>query len=65
MPAVPFPQNNNRIVIAALDGELVGNASCGMTATLAHENPDYSKFGVTNREYAHIRGVVTYAVHKL
>ena len=62
-----IPAEHNRIVIAAIDGELTVKRLIrhdGKTY-LAPENPDYPKFDITNREYVHIWGVVTYAVHKV
>ena len=32
---------------------------------LAPENPDYPEFDITEREYIHIWGVVTYVIHKV
>ena len=58
---------HNRIVIAALDGELTVKRLIRQRGKvyLAPENPEYPKFDITNREYVHIWGVVTYVVHKV
>ncbi len=58
---------HNRIVIAALDGELTVKRLVRSQGRvyLAPENPEYPMFEITNREYVHIWGVVTYVVHKL
>ena len=58
---------HNRIVIAALDGELTVKRLIRQRGKvyLAPENPEYPKFDITNREYVHICGVVTYVVHKV
>ena len=58
---------NNKIVIAALDGELTVKRLLRQRGKvyLAPENPEYPKFDITNREYVHIWGVVTYVVHKV
>lgn len=58
---------HNRVVIAALDGELTVKRLVrrrGRVA-LAPENPDFAEIDITEREYVHIWGVVTYVVHKL
>ena len=34
-------------------------------AYLAPENPSCPKFDITNREYVHVWGVVTYVLHKV
>ena len=56
------PAEHNRIVIAALDGELTVKRLVRQRGRvyLAPENPDYPKIDITNREYVHIWGVVTY-----
>ena len=58
---------HNRIVIAALDGELTVKRLIRQRGKvyLAPENPEYPKFDITNMEYVHIWGVVTYVVHKV
>lgn len=58
---------NNRIVIAALDGELTVKRILrrGKRAFLAPANPAYPEIEITEREHVHIWGVVTYAVHRL
>lgn len=58
---------HNRVVIAALDGELLVKflkQRAGRT-WLAPANPDYPNIEITGREYVHIWGVVTYVLHKL
>lgn len=58
---------HNRVVIAALDGELtvkrLKRRAGGVF--LVPENPDYPEIDITEREYVHVWGVVTYVVHKL
>ncbi len=58
---------HNRIVIAAIDGELTVKRLLRQRSKvfLAPENPDYPKIDITNREHVHIWGVVTYAIHKV
>ena len=58
---------HNRIVIAALDGELTVKRLVRRhdRVLLVPENPEYPEFDITEREYVHIWGVVTYVVHKL
>lgn len=58
---------HNRIVIAALDGELLVKRLVrrGHRTWLAPANPDYPEIEITMREYVHIWGVVTYVLHKL
>lgn len=58
---------HNRVVIAALDGELLVKRLLrrGKRVYLAPANPDYPEIEITNREYVHIWGVVTFVVHKL
>ena len=59
--------SHDRVVIAALDGELTVKRLIRRKGRvlLAPENPDYPEFDITEREYVHIWGVVTYVVHKL
>ena len=59
--------SHNRVVIAALDGELVVKRLVRRNGRvlLVPDNPDYPEFDITNREHVHIWGVVTYAIHKL
>lgn len=61
------PAENNRIVIAALDGELTVKRLVRRhdKVFLAAANPDYPDFDITHSEYIHIWGVVRYAIHKL
>lgn len=58
---------HDRVVIAALDGELTVKRLVRRRGRvlLAPENPDYPEIDITEREYVHIWGVVTYVVHKL
>lgn len=58
---------HNRVVIAALDGELLVKRLTrrGSKVYLAPANPDYPEIEISNREYVHIWGVVTYVLHKL
>ena len=58
---------HNRVVIAAVDGELTVKRLVRRQGRvlLMPENPEYSPIDITEREYIHIWGVVTYAVHKL
>lgn len=58
---------HNRIVIAALDGELLVKRIVrrGGKTYLAPANPEYPEIDITNREYVHIWGVVSYVLHKL
>ncbi len=62
-----LPAEHNRIVIATLDGELTVKRIVWQRSRvfLAPENPDYPKFDITDREYVHIWGVVTYAIHRV
>ena len=59
--------SHNRIVIAALDGELLVKklVQRGRRTFLAPANPDFPEIEITNREYVHIWGIVTYVLHKL
>ena len=58
---------HNRIVIAALDGELTVKrlVRCQGRVLLMPENSDYTEIDITEHEYVHIWGVVTYVIHKL
>lgn len=58
---------HNRVVIAALDGELLVKRLIrrGKKTFLAPANPDYPEIDITQREYVHIWGVVTFTIHKL
>lgn len=62
-----LPAEHNRIVIAALDGELTVKRLVRRDGRvwLAAANPDYPDFDITHSEYIHIWGVVAYAIHKL
>ena len=59
--------SHNRVVIAALDGELLVKRlqRRGKKTFLVPANPDYPEIDITHREYVHIWGVVTYVIHKL
>lgn len=61
------PAEHNRIVIAAMDGELTVKRlqRRDNKVFLASANPDYPDFDITDSEYIHIWGVVRYAIHKL
>ncbi len=62
-----YEASHNRIVIAAIDGELTVKRLIrknGKTL-LAPENPDYAPIDITNHEYVHIWGVVTTVIHSL
>lgn len=58
---------HNRIVIAALDGELLVKrlVQRGRQTWLSPANPAFPEIEITDLEYVHIWGVVTYVVHKL
>lgn len=58
---------HNRVVIAALDGELTVKRLVRRQGRvyLMPENPDYPPFDITEREHVHIWGVVSYVIHKL
>ena len=58
---------HNRIVIAALEGELLVKKLVRKNdrVFLQSANPEYPEFDITQREYAHIWGVVSHVVHKL
>ncbi|MBD5417568.1 MAG: translesion error-prone DNA polymerase V autoproteolytic subunit [Desulfovibrio sp.] len=59
--------SHNRVVIAALDGELLVKKLCRRDGRvlLQPANPDYPEFDITEREYAHIWGVVSHVIHRL
>ena len=59
--------SHNRVVIAALDGELLVKKLSRKEGRvlLKSANPDYPEFDITEREYAHIWGVVSHVVHRL
>lgn len=59
--------SHDRVVIAALDGELTVKRLIRRRGKvyLMPENPDYPEIDITEREYIHIWGVVTYVIHKL
>lgn len=56
-----------KIVIASLEGELLVKRLLRKhnKVFLAPANPNYPCIEITNREYVHIWGVVTYVLHKL
>lgn len=58
---------HRRIVIAAVNGELTVKRLLRRKGRvlLAPEHPDYPEIDITEREYVHIWGVVTYVIHKL
>lgn len=58
---------HNRVVIAALDGELLVKRLIrrGRRTFLAPANPDYPEIDISEREYVHIWGIVTYVLHKI
>ena len=58
---------DGRVVIAALDGELTVKRLVRKDGKtwLAPENPNYPRFEITDHEYVHVWGVVTYVLHKL
>lgn len=62
-----LPANHNRIVIAAIDGELLVKKIFRKKdrVYLVPANPDYPDIDITDEEYLYIWGVVTYALHKL
>lgn len=62
-----IPATHNKVVIAALDGELTVKRLVRRDGRvlLAPENPDYPEIDITEHEYVHIWGVVTYVIHKL
>ena len=58
---------HRKVVIAALDGELTVKRLLRRNGRvlLAPENPQFEPIDITEREFVHIWGVVTYVVHKL
>ena len=58
---------SGKVVIAALDGDLLVKTLSRKNgkAFLMPANPDYPAIEITNREYVHIWGVLTYCIHKL
>ena len=62
-----IPAAHNKVVIAALDGELTVKRLVRRNGKvlLVPENPDYPEIDITEHEYVHIWGVVTYVIHKL
>ncbi len=58
---------NNRIVIAAIEGELTVKKIVRKKnkVFLMPENPDYPEIEITNQEYIHIWGVVSTVIHNL
>lgn len=59
--------SHNRVVIAALDGELLVKklSRQGGRLLLKSANEGYPDFDITEREYVHIWGVVSFVVHRL
>ena len=62
-----IPASHNKVVIAPLDGELTVKRLVRRNGRvlLVPENPDYPEIDITEHEYIHIWGVVTYVIHKL
>ena len=58
--------SHNRIIIAAIDGELLVKKLCrkGSRVLVQSSNPGYSGFDITEQEYVHIWGVVSHVIHK-
>ena len=58
---------HRKVVIAALDGELTVKRLLYREGRvfLAPENPQFDPIDITESEFVHIWGVVTYVVHKL
>ena len=59
--------HHGKVVIAALDGELLVKRLTRREGKvfLSPANPEYPEIEISNREYVHIWGVVTYVIHKL
>ena len=59
--------SHNRVVIAALDGELLVKKlhRKGGRVLLKSANEGYPDFDISEREHVHIWGVVSYVLHKL
>lgn len=62
-----LPADHNRVIIAAFEGDLTVKRLVRRKnrVFLAPANPDYPEIEITNCEYLHVWGVVTYAVHKV
>lgn len=58
---------SNKVIIAALDGELLVKKLVRKDGHtwLAPANPKFPEIDITEREYVHIWGIVTYVIHKL
>lgn len=58
---------HRKVVIAALEGELTVKRLLRHEGRvlLAPENPDFLPIDITESEFVHIWGVVTYVIHKL
>ena len=58
---------HRKVVIAALEGELTVKRQLRREGRvlLAPENPDFLPIDITESEFVHIWGVVTYVIHKL
>lgn len=59
--------DHNRVVMAAVDNELLVKKISRRKnrVYLVPENPEYPEIDITEREYVHIWGIVTYVLHKL
>lgn len=62
-----LPAAHNKVVIAAIEGELTVKRLVRREGRvlLVPEHPDYPEIDITEHEYVHIWGVVTYVIHKL
>ena len=62
-----IPASHNKVVIAALDGELTVKRLVRRDGRvlLVPENPNYPEIDITEHEYVHIWGGVTSVIHKL